>query len=201
MSAVEQWLQASERLTGALKDAGRLFGSTTSQAFTGHLTAEWEATNADGIASQAILNERLPQLLLLNLIRERVARTERPVLVTALMKYAFLLQMEGSARRRLYRFVPYHYGPFAKQLYDDLEQLVQGRVVRLDNDQDEEKTRITLVDMAKADEMLADVPDEFKADVASIIDTYGTLDHGNLLRAVYKKYPAYARNSKIKEAR
>ena len=53
--------------------------------------------------------------------------------------------------------------------------------------------------MAKADKMLDDVPEETKADVASIIDTYGTLDQRNLLKAVYKKYPAYAKKSRIKK--
>jgi hypothetical protein len=70
------------------------------------------------------------------------------------MKYAFLFQMEGNGQRRLYRFVPYRYGPFAKQLYDDLQALAQNGVVRVENDHTEDKTGITLVDMAKANAML-----------------------------------------------
>jgi type I restriction enzyme S subunit len=203
VSAVEQWVQASQSLTEGLKDASGLFASMMNQAFTGQLTAEWEAANAEWIAEQVSLQERLPRLLLLALIRERIARVERTaqaaVLMTALMKYTFLFQMEGNGQRRLYHFVPYHYGPFAKQLYEDLQGLVQDGVVRVENDQDEEKTRITLVDTDKADEMLADMPEDVKADVASIVETYGSLDHRNLLKTVYKKYPAYARKSKIKK--
>jgi len=49
--------------------------------------------------------------------------------------------------------------------------------------------------------MLATMPEDVQADVVSIIETYGSLDHRNLLKAVYKKYPAYAKNSKIRKTR
>jgi uncharacterized protein YwgA len=203
VSAVEQWVQALQSLTEGLKDASGVFASMMNQAFTGQLTAEWEAVNAEWIAEQLSLDERLPRLLLLCLIRERMTRVEKSaraaVLMTALMKYAFLFQMEGSGQRRLYHFVPYHYGPFAKQLYEDLQGLVQEGVVRVENDQDEDKTRITLLNTDKADEMLVNMPEDVKADVASIIETYGALDHRNLLKTVYRKYPAYAKNSRIKK--
>src|SRR5260370_40355139 len=71
VSAVEQWVQASQRLTAGLKDADGLFASMMKQAFAGQLTAEWEVANADWIVQQAILHESLPRLLLLALIRER----------------------------------------------------------------------------------------------------------------------------------
>lgn len=203
VSAVEQWVQASQNLTEGLKDASGLFASMMNLAFTGQLTVEWEASNAKWIAEQLSLNERLPRLLLLGLIRERIARVERTaqtaVLMTALMKYAFLFQMEGNGQRRLYHFVPYHYGPFAKQLYEDLRGLVQDGVVQVENDQDEQKTRISLVDTDKADEMLVNMPEDVKADVSSIVETYGALDHGSLLKIVYKKYPAYAKKSKVRK--
>lgn len=200
VSAVEQWVQASEHLTLGGKDAGGLFAGVMHNAFTGKLTAEWEAANAGWIASQANFQERLPQLILLGLIREGAVRLKKAsVLVTALMKYAFLFQMESTSRRRFYHFVPYHYGPFAKQLYDDLQRLVENRVIRVENDDGEDKTRIMILDNSKAEEILADLPQDVKTDVSSIVETYCDLDHRNLLKAVYKKYPAYARKSKIKK--
>jgi type I restriction enzyme S subunit len=186
-----------QRSSGDAEEA--LVSAFMSRAFTGELSADWEGANADWIAERVKLLEYMPRLLLLTLIRERVASSEKAVLVTALMKYAFLFQMEGNGHRRLYHFVPYHYGPFAKQLYDDLHGLVQEGVVRVENDQDEEKTRITLVNKEKADEMLVNMPEDVKADVAFIVETYGALDHRNLLKTVYKKYPAYAGKSKIKK--
>lgn len=179
-----------------------LFASLLSRAFTGELTAEWEATNAEWIAEQQALHERLPRLLVLALLVEKAKRTSRAtaeVLVTALMKYAFLLQIEGNGgRRRIYHFVPYHYGPFAKELYTDLEALEQEGLVRVESDEEEDKTRITLVEPSKAQEALAALPDDLKEDAATIIETYGELDHNALLNTVYEKYPAYARKSRLK---
>lgn len=177
-----------------------VFSSLLSRAFTGELTAEWEVANAEWIAAQQTLYERLPRLLILALIAEKAKRARRSaeVLVTALMKYLFLVQMEGSStRRRFYHFVPYHYGPFAKELYSDLEKLQDEGLVRVKSDPEEEKTEITLGDPARIDEELAALPDDLKQAVVTIIETYGELDHNALLKTVYEKYPAYARRSRL----
>ncbi|MEW6192037.1 MAG: restriction endonuclease subunit S [Bacillota bacterium] len=180
-----------------------VFSSLLTRAFTGELTAEWEAANTDLIAEQQALHERLPRLLLLALLAEKAKRggqSAATVLVTALMKYVFLLQMEGgAARRRLYHFVPYHYGPFAKELYSDLDKLQDEGLVRIEKDAPEDKTKITLADPVRIDEAIAALPDEIKQDVATIIETYGDLDHNALLNAVYEKYPTYARKSRQKQ--
>jgi type I restriction enzyme S subunit len=200
--AVDQNQLALSRLAGMSEEADMLFQNLLSRAFTGELTAEWEAANAEEIAAQQAFYERLPRLLVFALIAEKAKRAGRAaaeVLVTALMKYAFLLQMEGNGgRRRLYHFVPYHYGPFAKELYADLKKLQAEGLVTVDNDSEEEKTRIALADPTKAEQALAELPDDLKEDVAAIIENYGRLHHNALLKAVYEKYPAYARKSRLK---
>ena len=181
-----------------------LFGLQT-HAFTGKLTAEWEAANAEWIAEQVEFHKQLPRLILLAFLRERANRAgrkakEAAILVTAMMKYAFLLQMEGNGRR-LYQFVPYHYGPFAKDLYADLEKLQEDGLVTVDKDTDEDKTRIILVDSAKADDALSVLPDDLKEDILVILNTYGNLDHNALLKTVYEKYPVYAKKSRLRQKR
>ena len=57
---------------------------------------------------------------------------------------------------------------------------------------------IRLADAAKAEETLTELPDDFKDDAATIIQTYGDLDHNGLLKTVYEKYPAYAKKSRRK---
>lgn len=190
----------------ALKEAAALadsaFQSLLSRAFTGELTAEWEEANAEWIAKQQAFYERVPRLVLLALLAEKARRANSrttEVLVTALMKYAFLLQMEGSLHRRLYHFVPYHYGPFAKELYTDLEKLQEEGLARVTSNTEEGKTRIVLAAPDKVEETLASLPDDLKEDVASIIDAYGDLDHDTLLNTVYDKYPAYARQSRLRK--
>jgi type I restriction enzyme S subunit len=205
VNQVEQLVATSQRLALFNMDGEALFSALLSQAFTGQLTAEWEAANAEWIAEQQALHERLPRLLVLALLAEKARRARRAaaeVLVTALMKYAFLLQMEGNGgRRRVYHFVPYHYGPFAKDLYTELQALQEEGLVRVENDSEEDKTKITLVDPAKANEALAALPDDLKEDAATIIETYGALDHNALLKTVYEKYPAYAKKSRLRRAR
>jgi len=133
-----------------------LFSGLLSRAFTGELTAEWEAENADWIAERQAFYERLPRLALLTLLQERHERAGRnaETLITALMKYIFLTQMEGSLHRRLYRFVPYHYGPCAMELYGDLEALANDGLIVIENDAEEDKTRIKLADPDRAAALL-----------------------------------------------
>jgi type I restriction enzyme S subunit len=198
-----QLMEASQRLKEALGLSSSSFDGLLSRAFTGELTAEWEAANAEEIAKQQAFHDRLPRLLVLALIAEKAKRASRAaaaVLVTALMKYVFLLQMEGNGnRRRLYHFVPYHYGPFAKELYADLKKLHEEGLVTVDTHSEEEKTRIALADPTKAEQALAELPDELKEDVAAITEKYGNLDHSALLKTVYEKYPAYARKSRLRK--
>lgn len=187
-------------LEKAAREATEIFAGLLARAFSGELTTEWETTNSEWIASEVEFQQRLPQLVLLALIREKARRTggeaaQTAVLVTALMKYAFLAQMEGSGQRRFYQFVPYHYGPFAKELYEDLERLREQGLISVDNG-DEDKTRITLVDPARAEEALNDLPEDLRDDAVAILDAYGDLDHNSLLDAVYEKYPAYAKKSR-----
>ena len=116
------------------------------------------------------------------------------MLITAVMKYAFLLQMEGSSRRRLYNFVPYHYGPFAQEVYSDLENLQQQGLVIIE--EDDEKTRINLTAPDKVEQALQELPEDLRQDIAAIVETYGNLDHEGLLKVVYERYPAYAKKSR-----
>lgn len=183
------------KLQASLRDAEATFSVLLQQAFTGELTAEWEARNADWIAERQAFYERLPQLVLLAFLHEKAQQARKAgVLITALMKYAFLLQMEGASRRRLYSFVPYHYGPFAQEVYSDLENLQQQGLVTIE--ENDEKTRISLAAPHKAEQALQELPEDLRQDVAAIVEAYGNLDHERLLKVVYERYPAYAKKSR-----
>ena len=193
-----------KRRADTFQTSETLFQTMLVQAFTGELTAEWEAANAGWIAAQQTLYERLPRLLILALIAEKAKRARRSaeVLVTALMKYVFLFQMEGSAsHRRLYHFVPYLYGPFAKELYIDLEKLQEEGLVQVESNPEEDKMKITLTDQVRMEALLAELPEDLKEDAATVISTYGELDHNSLLEVVYEKYPAYAKKSRLRQRR
>jgi type I restriction enzyme S subunit len=78
-----------------------------------------------------------------------------------------------------------------------LDKIQEEGLVTVDNDSEEEKTRIALADPERAGQVLAELPDDLKEHVAAIIENYGNLDHNALLKAVYEKYPAYARKSRL----
>lgn len=144
------------------------------------MTAEWEAANADWIAERQAFYERLPRFALLALLLERYERAGRKAvtLITALMKYAFLAQMEGELRRRLYHFVPYHYGPCAMELYGDLKALEADGLISIDNDAEEEKTRITLTDPDHAAALLEEEKHRDYSRLAAIEESDGEANAG-----------------------
>lgn len=199
VSAVDQWVQSSDRLTSGLADARRLFASLLGEAFNGQLTTEWEAINAERIASTTEYNEKLPRLLVLALLAEKKRQATRisgEVLMTTLMNYVFLLQAEGySACRRLYQFAPSQYGPYAKEIHKDIESLQAEGMVTVEINVEEDTTLIELSNVAKADEVLAGLPDDLREDAATVIEKYGDSDHSTLLMTVYEKYPTYKQKS------
>jgi len=202
---VSQLMEVSKRINEGLSLSCSSFNGLLSRAFTGELTAEWEAANAEWIAERQAFYERLPRLVILALLAEKAKRAGRAaatVLITALMKYVFLFQMEGNGgRRRLYQFVPYHYGPFAKELYTDLGKLQEEGLVQVESNPEEDKTKITLTDQVRTEALLAELPEDLKEDAAAVISTYGDLDHNSLLEVVYEKYPAYAKKSRLRQRR
>lgn len=198
------FFETQDKRLNAVIESQKTYEALLTRAFTGELTSEWEAANTEQITAKQALHDRLPQLVLLTFLKEKIKRTQHPtaeanVLVTALMKYAFLFQMEGIAKRRLYQFIPYHYGPFAKELYADLETLQEQGLITVDNG-DEDKTQIAIANSEATERAIA-VPDDFKEDVAAILDAYGDLDHNTLLTTVYEKYPAYAKKSRLQKRR
>ncbi|NLX99285.1 MAG: DUF4065 domain-containing protein [Rhodopirellula sp.] len=201
--AVDQWDATADRLKGTLKKAEGTLGALLYQAFSGELTAAFEEACAEEIQQRQELDLVIPRLVALDVIQHKPSSQDEKVvepvlLVTAMMKLMFLIQMKGTAKRRFYEFVPYHYGPFAKELYADLEKLQEDGLISIDNGE-EDKTKITLADPAKAKELTDQLPEELREDVQAIIDEYGALKHNELLDRVYEEFPAYAKKSRRKK--
>jgi DNA-directed RNA polymerase specialized sigma24 family protein len=115
------------------------------------------------------------------------------------MKYVFLLPKEGTTGQTLYHFVPYKYGPFAKELYQDLEALAADGFVAV-TETDEERTKIALVREKEAtvQKAIAELPEDLRAAVLGVLNQYGDLSYNQLLATVYEKFPAYARKSRLR---
>ncbi|MBI1878387.1 MAG: restriction endonuclease subunit S [Chloroflexi bacterium] len=196
-----------KRIVQSASESNILFFSLLNRAFTGELTAEWEAIYTAEIAAEVAWLERRPRLALLALVSQRQQRRPEPVGVTSLMKYAFLAQMQGQSlsqpTQRLFNFVPYHFGPFAKDLYPDLEALeAEGwlMVERATEDDPDAPERVDIqlspARAAEVESALAELSAAERTDLSAIIEQYGDLSHNELLDAVYEQYPAYARKSR-----
>ena len=123
---------------------------------------------------------------------------------TRLQKLVFLTQNESAqAEERLpgkYNYVPYDYGPFARDLYDDLDRLKSRKVIVEDPEKMEDgKIKYDYRLGPQADEYLAQVPKEkFEATLElaqKIKSTWNGKELPDLLDYVYSEYPNYAENS------
>jgi type I restriction enzyme S subunit len=191
-----------------------LFQNLLPRAFRGELTADLTLQEAFG------LTER--QMALLRIL-SGAAQIREPVLVTSAMKYTFLFQVEGTQAGQLieqavaeprapyvtesaYDFVPYKYGPFAKELYNDLEALEASRLVRTERPSKDkgalrEKTEIYLV-QGQTDairDLVDSLPLKVRQAVDAVIGQYGDLSQKQLLDLVYQRYPEYAVNSELRQ--
>lgn len=207
----DRLLSATMHVQKSIDHAEKLFSTLLARAFSGELTAAWEREHADLIAAEVARLERRPRLALLALLAARQAVRTEPVGITSLMKYAFLAQMQGQALSqpagRLYRFVPYHFGPFAQELYADLEVLAAEGWVTVERPEGDlttpERTDIRLNPQraAAVTAAVAELSADERADLTQVIAQYGDLAHNALLEAVYSQYPAYARKSKLRRRR
>lgn len=210
-------LEKADNLRQIIPTANDLLKSLLSLAFTGELTASWEAEHTEEIATQVAVLERLPRLTLLAFIRRAQQQMrQRTILVTALMKYAFLFQMERRLRQPIYNFVPYKFGPFAKEVYSDLNTLQDEgllsvkKEVRIASRKDVAEELATYrpardeyyIEISipygkdkEVDTAIKELDEQILGDIDSIINKYGHLDHDALLDVVYERYPKFARRS------
>ena len=127
---------------------------------------------------------------------------------TRLQKMVFLMQKQLKQRNQLgavgfeYNFIPYDYGPFSKELYDDLDAMIEQEFV----DDTEEPLRSGKVkyiyEIEDDGEELVDSECESREDVDTIIQIareikkhYNDMLLSELIEYVYTEYPEYAERS------
>jgi len=158
-------------------EANTLYNSILRLALTGKLTEDWRR--------QIIL---LRSVVIPYLVHKVSKIKGRPVYMTELMKYLFLLQKEYNINLA-YNFEPYKYGPFTPQLYKDLEEL-KDRIEVKEVKDDVDKNLITSKELPQVNQDIANA-------VNDLINRFGNKDLKELLSYVYKKYPEYTVKSKL----
>lgn len=121
---------------------------------------------------------------------------------TRLQKLIFLAQKEveeSTENKNLYDFVAYDYGPFAKEIYQDIDSLKRRNLI-------EEKPEVlddgvvtyhfTLTEKGKEFTSSTDFQnDELLAELENKKERYADKNLQNLVEYVYSEYPEYAENS------
>ncbi len=122
---------------------------------------------------------------------------------TRMQKLVFLMQEEYNQADRLpgtYTYVPYDYGPFARDLYDDLDRLEEQGVIEEEREQMADgsyKYNYVLTD--KANQYLSRFSEEeletTRRLAEQIKSEFNDTRLPKLLDYVYSEYPEYAENS------
>lgn len=116
-----------------------------------------------------------------------------------LQKSLFLIRESGLSGLpdEFYTFVPYNYGPFNADVYNDADELVSEGMVN--SVQKSGRTWCTYVispeGIARASEIREQLPQQLNKHMQDVVDWVKALTFDALLRAIYAKYPGYRENS------
>lgn len=121
---------------------------------------------------------------------------------TRLQKLIFLAQKEvedSTENKDLYDFIAYDYGPFAKEIYQDIDSFKRRDLIEESPeilDDGVVTYHFTLTEKGKEFVSSTDFQnDELLAELENKKKKYADKDLENLVEYVYSEYPEYAENS------
>ena len=110
----------------------------------------------------------------------------RPIEGVKFQKYLFLISQKRN--RKYYRFIPYKYGCFSFESYNDKRSLIKAKYLA----EGTEKWVLT-----KNDNFLSAIDPKDKEAIWAVKKECGKLSRNALLSKIYSSYPYYAINSEI----
>jgi len=149
-------------------------------------------------------NMRSPKLLPLALLA--LNEEEQIEGITRFQKLVFMAQKETpSLQTESYEFDSYDYGPFSKELYDDIDRLVRNgyidRSVEETGNGNEkhiysitEKGRNYIRQILESETGRDDLAVE---ELRQLKEEYNEMPILQLIRLIYNRYPSYAEDSKL----
>ena len=175
--ADELYTQLNDFLQNMEDEANSLLKSILESSLTGKLT--------ENLRMQIII---LRSVVIPYIIYQASKIKGRPVFMTELMKYLFLLQKEYNIDLA-YNFEPYKYGPFTPQVYRDLDSL-KGKVKVKEVTDNVDKSLITSDELPLVDQ-------DIENGIKDLLNRFGSMSLRDLLSYVYKKYPQYTVKSEF----
>ncbi len=125
-----------------------------------------------------------------------VAAQGDPISPVQLQKVAFLVGQEcpNDVPSDYYKFVPYDYGPFCSEIYQDVEELErQGYVTIAPNLHGTRKEYRATFRSSDAD--FSGIPEPVEEYITRAVDWAKRLSFRELVSAIYQEYPEYGVNS------
>lgn len=119
---------------------------------------------------------------------------------TQVQKLAFLTQKETELGES-YSFAPWKFGPFSKEVWEDLDLLVSEGIVIEIPQGGKDKTVGYMYALTKdgtrlvTDRILSQLDDSMLVQIKKIIESYSQMNLSELLTYVYEKYPEYTEKS------
>lgn len=127
---------------------------------------------------------------------------------TRLQKLVFLIEMEFQESEgqlplspNSYNFEPYDYGPFSKELYQDIDSLEEQNLVEeLREEYREGEVRYEYNINDKGEEFVENNLSKEETEIVlslaqEVKDEFNEMDLPDLIKEVYSRYPEYAKNS------
>lgn len=98
-----------------------------------------------------------------------------------------------------FNFIPYNYGPFDKDVYEELEELATIGSVAIHHEKNWNNYKLTESGQKLGDTLLASLPKEAQDYIKKISAFVRSLTFTQLVSAVYKAYPEMRANSVFQE--
>ncbi|KXA95608.1 hypothetical protein AKJ36_00120 [candidate division MSBL1 archaeon SCGC-AAA259I07] len=121
---------------------------------------------------------------------------------TRFQKMIFLAQKQSDEIQSVekYDFIPYDYGPFSKELYDDIDELVERGIVKERTKTRNGKKKYFYELSEKGREIIrSKLQDEnfkeIERTIEEIKSEFNSMELPKLLDIVYSRYPKYAEKS------
>jgi uncharacterized protein YwgA len=126
---------------------------------------------------------------------------------TRLQKLVFLMEQEldevatASLDSPDYNFIPYDYGPFSKELYDDLDSLEEAGLIEVEEEpmaDGKVKYIYQLTEQGESwvqNQLVDSSADKAHSLAEHLASEYNDMLLSDLIDEVYAEYPVYAKNS------
>lgn len=122
-----------------------------------------------------------------------------PLTPVQLQKSLFLMSdlMKEEVGEDFYQFVPYDYGPFCSDIYDDARELKWKdlAIIRKRSDRTYREYAATPAGLKRAERLIQQLPAKTAKNIKKIVDFTRRRSFSELVRTIYKYYPNFKKNS------